>query len=93
VLHDSGLAVGRRLRRPTDEGEAVTTSLLAAATLVRRGQEVQVEAGISGLQVRMAGVARGDGALGDIIEVENGTSGRVIQAVVRSAKSVEVLLR
>jgi flagella basal body P-ring formation protein FlgA len=60
---------------------------------VRRGQDVQVEAQAGGLQVHMAGVARGDGALGDIIEVENGASGRVVQAVVRSAKSVEVLLR
>jgi flagella basal body P-ring formation protein FlgA len=41
----------------------------------------------------MAGVARNDGALGDIIEVKNESSGRVVQAVVRSAKSVEVLLR
>ncbi len=93
ALHDVNLVVGRRLRRPADDGQALTTGLLAAPTLVRRGQEVQVEAEAGGLQVRMAGVARGDGALGDIIEVENGASGRVVQAVVRSAKSVEVLLR
>ncbi len=93
ALHDTGLAVGRRLRRPADEGQALTASLLVAPTLVRRGQEVTVEAQAGGLQVRMAGVAQGDGALGDIIEVENGASGRIVQAVVRSAKSVEVLLR
>ncbi len=92
-LHDPGLAVGRRLRRPADEGQALTATLLQAPTLVRRGQQVSVEAQAGGLQVRMEGVARGDGALGDIIEVENGASGRIVQAVVRSAKSVEVLLR
>jgi len=93
ALHDVNLVVGRRLRRPADDGQALTTGLLAAPTLVRRGQDVQVEAQAGGLSVRMAGVARADGALGDIIEVESGTSGRVVQAVVRSAKSVEVLLR
>ncbi len=93
ALHDPALAVGRVLRRPADEGQALTVSQLEAPTLVRRGQEVSVEAQAGGLQVRMAGVARGDGALGDIIEVENGASGRIVQAVVRSAKSVEVLLR
>jgi flagella basal body P-ring formation protein FlgA len=93
VLHDPGLAVGRRLRRATDEGQPVTVGVLAAATLVRRGQQVLVEAGAGDLKVRMAGVARSDGALGDLIEVENGSSGRVVQAIVRSEKSVEVLLR
>ena len=92
-LHAADLAVGRVLRRPLDEGQAITAGVLAAPTLVRRGQDVQLEAQAGGLKVRMAGVARGDGALGDIIDVENGTSGRVVQAVVRSAKSVEVLLQ
>ena len=76
-----------------DEGQALTAGLLSAATLVRRGQQVSVDAQAGGIQVRMAGVARSDGALGDIIDVENATSGRVVQAVVRSEKSVEVLLR
>ncbi len=93
TLHDPALAIGQRLRRSTDEGQALTAAILASATLVRRGQQVMVEAAAGGLTVRMAGVARGDGALGDLVEVENGSSGRVVQAVVRSAKSVEVLLR
>jgi flagella basal body P-ring formation protein FlgA len=93
ALHDPGLAIGRVLRRTVDEGQALNASLLGAPTLVRRGQQVTVEAQAGGLTVRMEGVARGDGALGDIIDVENGGSGRVVQAVVRSAKSVEVLLR
>lgn len=93
ALHDAGLAVGRLLRRPVDEGQAIVVPLLAAPAVVRRGQQVSVEARTGGLTVSMAGVARRDGALGDTIEVESGTSGRIVEAVVRSAKSVEVLLR
>lgn len=93
ALHDTGLAVGRLLRRPVDEGQAIVVPLLAAPAVVRRGQQVSVEARTGGLTVTVAGVARRDGALGDTIEVESGTSGRIVEAVVRSAKSVEVLLR
>ncbi len=93
ALHDPGLAVGRLLRRPVDEGQAIVVPLLAAPAVVRRGQQVSVEARTGGLTVSVAGVARRDGALGDTIEVESGTSGRIVEAVVRSAKSVEVLLR
>ena len=93
ALHDTGLAVGRLLRRPVDEGQAIVVPLLAAPAVVRRGQQVSVEAHAGSLKVTVAGVARRDGALGDTIEVESGTSGRIVEAVVRSAKSVEVLLR
>jgi flagella basal body P-ring formation protein FlgA len=93
TLADPADAIGRRLRRPADEGQAVTTALITAPTLVRRGQQVSVEAQAGNLKVRMAGTALKDGALGDIIDVESATSGRTVQAVVRSAKSVEVLLR
>ena len=65
-----------------------------AMEMMTTGRHVPAkEALAGGLTVRMAGVARADGALGDTIQVESGTSGRVVQAVVRSAKSVEVLLR
>ena len=93
ALHDSSLAVGRLLRRPVDEGQAIVVPLLAAPAVVRSGQQVSVEARTGSLTVTLAGVARRDGALGDTIPVESGTSGRIVEAVVRSAKSVEVLLR
>jgi len=93
TLADPANAIGRRLRRPVDEGQTITTGLITAPTLVRRGQQVSIEASTGSLQVRMAGTALKDGALGDIIEVESASSGRTVEAVVRSEKSVEVLLR
>ncbi len=93
TLADPAHAIGRRLRRSVDEGQALTTGLITAPTLVRRGQQVSVEARTGSLQVRVAGTALKDGALGDIISVASATSGRTVEAVVRSEKSVEVLLR
>jgi flagella basal body P-ring formation protein FlgA len=85
--------VGQRVRRDLAEGAVFMPGLLDRPPLVRRGQEVMLEARAAGLTVRMAGVARRDGRLGETIPVENISSGEVREAIVRSAKSVEVLIR
>ncbi|MBL8225494.1 MAG: flagellar basal body P-ring formation protein FlgA [Chromatiales bacterium] len=85
--------VGQRLRRDLAAGAVLVPGLLDRPPLVRRGQEVMLEARAAGLTVRMAGVARRDGRLGETIPVENISSGEVREAIVRSAKSVEVLIR
>lgn len=85
--------IGLRLRRDLPEGTVLVPGLVDQPPLVRRGQEVTLEARTPGLTVRMAGVARRDGRLGDTIPVQNAGSGEVREGVVRSAKSVEVLLR
>ncbi len=86
-------AVGQRLRRPLAAGEPVTPGNLETPPLVRRGQRVTLEARSSGLTVRMAGMALGEGIRGQVIGVKNLSSGRAVQAIVRSAQSVEVLLQ
>jgi flagella basal body P-ring formation protein FlgA len=90
---DVDQVVGLRLRRDLPEGTVLSPGLVDQPPLVRRGQEVTLEARTGGLSVRMAGVARRDGRLGETIPVQNVSSGEVREAVVRSAKSVEVLLR
>lgn len=85
-------ALGHELRRPVAAGKVLTPQILTAPTLIRRGQRVSLHAGNRGLVVRMSGIARSNGILGQVIDVENANSGRLVQAVVRSAKSAEVLL-
>lgn len=85
--------VGQRLRRELAADAVLSPGLVLAPALVRRGQAVLMEARAPGFSVRMAGVARRDGRLGETIPVENISSGEVRDAVVRSAKSVEVLIR
>lgn len=86
-------AIGHRLRRPLAAGDVLTPANLETPALIQRGQRVTLEARSGGLTVRMAGVAKTEGIRGQIIEVENLGSGRDVQAIVRSAKSVEVLLQ
>ncbi len=92
-LTASDQAIGNRLRRGVDAGEALTPGNLEIPALVKRGQRVTLTAQSGGVSVRMAGIAQADGTRGEVIKVENLNSGRLIQAIVRSAQSVEVLLQ
>ncbi len=89
---DPQQAVGLRLKRSLSEGQVITPGALIAPPLIERGQNVTLEASSGALRVRMAGVALEDGLAGDIIMVENRESGRKVEGVVRSGKTVEVLL-
>ncbi|MCC5795516.1 MAG: flagellar basal body P-ring formation protein FlgA [Chromatiales bacterium] len=86
-------AAGRQLRRPVTAGTVIHPGLLEAPLLIRRGQDVTLEARTGGITVRMAGRARSDGIDGQVIQVENLSSGRTVQAIVRSARVAEVLLQ
>lgn len=85
-------ATGRVLRRPVAAGVVLAPGLLDAPLLVRRGQAVTLEARRGGIAVQMAGVSRGDGSQGERVEVENVSSGKVVQGIVRNEKTVEILL-
>lgn len=86
-------AVGHRLRRSLAAGDALRPSLLETPPVVRRGQRLTLEANNAGLTVRMAGIAKSDGVIGAVIDVENVSSRRQLQAIVRSPQRAEVLLR
>jgi len=91
-LLDPSHAVGNRLKRPLSEGDVITPGVLVAPPLIEQGQRVTLQASSGGLMVQMAGVALEDGLMGDIIAVENRESGRKVEGVIRSGKTVEVLL-
>lgn len=87
-----GAAVGRVVRRAIPAGAAVAPGSLEMPVLVRRGQPVTLEARSGAIVVQVAGVARADGALGQLIAVENTSSRKVLQGIVRNEKSVEIRL-
>ena len=85
-------AAGQRVTRPIVEGRIVSPGMLAAENVVRRGQSVTLVVSAGGLKINMAGKALIDGAIGQRIKVENLSSGRVVEGVVRSREHVEVLV-
>jgi len=86
-------ATGQKLRRAIKTGDPITPGLLEMPAMIHRGQKVSLHARSGALTVRMAGIAKSDGILGQIIEFENQSSKRAVQAIVRSPQSAEILLR
>jgi len=89
---DPSQAVGYRLKRALSEGDVINPGVIVAPPLIERGQNVTIEASSGPLRVQMSGIALEDGLAGEIIMVENRESGRKVEGVVRSGKTVEVLL-
>ncbi len=85
-------AVGQLLRRSVPAGAVLIAAQLEPPVLVHRGQQVTLEAKSGPITVQMAGIARHDAALGQVVAVQNSSSRRVLQGIVRNEKSVEVLV-
>jgi len=83
---------GQRLRRAVGAGEALSLEALTPTSVIHRGQEVTLVAGSGGFEVRMSAVALSDGRVSDRIRVQNLSSQRVVEGIVRSNSVVEVPL-
>jgi flagellar basal body P-ring formation protein FlgA len=84
--------VGQRLRRPLAGGAPLEFDALAPAFLIHRGQQVVLLARAGGVEVRMAGIALADGRASESIRVQNVSSERIVEGIVRSNSVVEAPL-
>lgn len=91
-VSDPAQVIGQTLRRPLSPGAAITPDALAAVKLIKRGALVTVLGRIGTLEVRSEGKALADGGNGERISVENLSSHRVVEGVIRSNGVVEVAL-
>jgi flagella basal body P-ring formation protein FlgA len=91
-LTDAATAAGQRLRRPLAAGEPLTVDALAPALLIHRGQQVVLLARSARVEVRMAGVALADARAADHIRVQNLSSQRIVEGIVRPDGVIETPL-
>jgi flagellar basal body P-ring formation protein FlgA len=89
-LDDIKLAIGQVLRRPLSQGATLTPDTVGPQKLISRGALVTIIGRSGTLEVRAQGKALGDGGSGERISVENISSHRVVDAIVRDGGSVEV---
>lgn len=90
AISDPQMAVGRVAQRPLAAGSALTADALAIAPSVRRGQLVTLVGASGSFEVRTSGKALSDAAAGERLSVENSSSRRIVQGVVRGDGTVAV---
>lgn len=79
---DARAVVGKQITNAVAAGSVLTPQILKAPLAIHRGERVTLLAQTAGIEVRMAGKAMGDGALGQRIRVRSLPSKRIVEGVV-----------
>lgn len=90
LFHNSAEIIGMAVKRFVGNGKLFTARHVEAPRLVRRGDEVTLLAGSKSLTVRMVGKALADGSKGELIQVQNSATNRIIEGIVTSPGIVKV---
>lgn len=85
--------LGKRATRYLPSGTSLTATAVEVPPVVERGGRVWIVAQQGTVRVSAPGVARSDGGLGEVIQVENTTSRQVIYAEVIDSETVQVSVR
>lgn len=89
-VSDPKAVAGQMLRRPVAPGAPLTPDVLLNEKVIKRGALVMLVGRSGALEVRAQGKALADGGSGERISVENLSSRRVVQGVVKDGGTVEV---
>ena len=82
VPNDVQQVIGKTVRFPIREGAIIHTGDLTSPTVVKRAETVSVTWTQNGLSLTMSGTATKDAAIGDLIQVQNPASKKMIDAVI-----------
>jgi len=77
-------------KRPIPSGQVITPVTIEPPNLVSKGQTVAIIAEGPGIMIRSLGVALTDGALGEVIQVKNSKSNRVVEGRVSASGQIKV---
>ena len=83
--------IGRKAKFNLARGAVIKTRQLEIVYPVEKGKAVLVVANNSRLSITVNAIALEAGQLGDMIKVKNGTSGRILNAIVTGEKKVSPL--
>lgn len=89
---DTDTVTGMVVKRMVSATDVITPQVVEAPRLVRRGEQVIVEAESGNLSIRGSGKALSDGKSGDVIRIEAAGSRRIIDGIVVSQGVVKVTL-
>lgn len=81
---------GARAARAIEVNEILTQRALERPTLLRRGAPVTLLYETGGLRVEAPGLALESGRIGEIVQVKNPTSGKLLRGLIVDARTVRV---
>ncbi len=79
---DASSIIGKAVRYPVREGSVIRMSALGQPTVVHRADPVKVTWSSGALSLSVTGTAQKDAAIGDVVQIENPASKKMIDAVV-----------
>ncbi len=89
---DSSAVIGQVCKQNISADAPLNPYNIELPKMVHKGQQVTITASNEGLSISMSGIAMNDGALGEIVQVKNLSSKKVIEAQVAGEKKVSVIL-
>jgi flagella basal body P-ring formation protein FlgA len=84
------LVIGKRTRRPVDTGTVLRPELVEFPPLVKNGDRVRIIAETAGLRISAFGQVKQKGCQGELIQVVNLDSNKVIYARVVDSQTVRI---
>lgn len=90
--NNKAVLIGQQVKRPIFKDKVIYQNQLTAATVIRKGDVVNVVASIGGLSVITSGIALSNGRIGEQIDVKNKYSSRVIRAEITGKNAVKVIM-
>jgi flagella basal body P-ring formation protein FlgA len=82
--------VGKQSTRSIPSDDVITANAIERPTLLKRGSPITLVFDSGGLRVETQGVAEEGGKMGDLIQVKNSTSGKMLRGVVLDERNVKV---
>jgi flagella basal body P-ring formation protein FlgA len=84
------MLIGKRTRRPVDAGTVLRQELVELPPIVKNGDRVRIIAETAGLRISALGQVKQKGCQGELIQVMNLDSNKVIHARVVDAQTVRI---
>lgn len=84
--------IGFMTKRTISAGQIITPLQVDPARLVSKGENVAILAEGSGILIRTSGVALTDGAMGDLIQVRNTKSNKIVEGRIVAPGQIKVSL-
>ncbi len=89
-ITDPEMLIGKRTRRPVDTGTVLRQELVEFPPIVKNGDRVRIIVETAGLRISALGQVKQKGCQGELIQVVNLDSNKVIYARVIDSQTVRI---